>query len=145
MTRIVTEQMLSTQVAALRPYSDQGGRLLSSDFNSMARLRGYMEVEPCIDSQLVKSKRVDPEPVRADIAAEKFATIFLFEDVAHHEHDPDPEVTTFTDSQILEIKQHYRVVAHVAGPYQDGIYVYQPDRAGSRAEAFVICKTSTPF
>jgi hypothetical protein len=125
-TRIVTEQMLSTQVAALRPYSDQGGRLLSSDFNSMARLRGYMEVEPFIYSQLVKSGRVDPEPVRRDIAAEKFATIFLFEDVAHHEHDPDPEVTTFTDRQIREIKQHYRVVAHVAGPYQDGIYVYQP-------------------
>jgi hypothetical protein len=126
LTRIVTEQMLRTQVAALRPYSDQGGRLLSSDFNSMARLRGYMEVEPFIYSQLVKSGRVDPEPVRADIAAEKFATIFLFEDVNHREHDPDPEVTTFTDSQIQEIKQHYRVVAHVAGPYQDGIYVYRP-------------------
>jgi len=74
----------------------------------------------------VKSGRVDPEPVRADIAAEKFATIFLFEDMNLREHNPDPEVTTFTESQIQEIKQHYRAVAHVAGPYQDGIFVYRP-------------------
>jgi 4-amino-4-deoxy-L-arabinose transferase-like glycosyltransferase len=125
LTRVGVEQMLRTQVTALSPYLADGGRLLSTDYNSMARLRGYMEVEPLIYNLLVRARVVNPEPLRRDLQAEAFSTIFLYEDVVHPEN-LDPEVSTFPAAQLEEIRKHYRLIARVPGPYLDGIFVYKP-------------------
>ena len=125
LTRVVNEQMLRTQVAALQPYLADGGRVLSADYNSMARLRGYMEVEGVIYNLLVRARVVNPEPLRRDIAAEAFATVVLYDDVVHPEN-LDLEVPNFPPAQIEEIRKHYRVMAHIPGPYLDGVFVYKP-------------------
>lgn len=126
LSRFAHEQQFRAQIAALRPYLAGGGRLLSTDYNSMARLRGEIEVEPLIYSKLVDANVIDPEPVRRDIAAEKFATICLWSDVFAPGAALDPELATLPDSQIAEIRKHYKLVAHIAGPYLDGLYIYKP-------------------
>lgn len=131
LTRVVNEQLFRAQFTALRPYAADGGRLLSTDFDSMTRLRGYMDVEPLIYHLLVRAGKIDPEPLRRDIAAQAFSTIFLYEDVNHPDNF-DLEVSTFPPAQILEIKDHYRLVAHVPGPYLNGVFVYKP--VGKSAE-----------
>ncbi len=125
-TRAATEQMFRAQTAGLAPFLADGGRILSTDFNAMARFRGIMDVEPFIYSQLVKSGVIDPEPVRRDIATTTFSTILLFEDLNLPNPNPDLEVTTFTDQQTAEMRRHYHLAAHIQGPYQDGIFVYKP-------------------
>ena len=126
LTRFATEQLFRTQVAGLAPYAADGGRLLSTDFNAMARLRGYIEVEPLIYKLLAGARVVNPEPLRRDIAAEKFSTIFLFQDVHEHAANLDVEVSTFLPEQTQEIEKHYKLVAQIPGPYLNGIYVYKP-------------------
>jgi hypothetical protein len=84
-----------------------------------------MEVEPLIYNLLVRARVVDPEPLRVDLQAEAFSTIFLYEDVVHPEN-LDPEVSTFPAAQLEEIRKHYRLVGRVPGPYLDGIFVYKP-------------------
>jgi len=128
LSRIAHEQQFRAQIALLRPYIDGGGRLLSTDYNSMARLRGEIEVEPLIYSELVDARMIDPEPVRRDIAARKFGTICLWTDLSAT--DPgitDQEVATLPDAQMAEIRKNYKLVAHIPGPYLNGLYVYAPD------------------
>src|ERR1043166_14555 len=131
LTRFATEQLFRTQVAGLAPYAADGGRLLSTDFNAMARLRGYIEVEPLIYKLLAGAGVVNPEPLRRDIAAEKFSTIFLFQDVHEHDANLDVEVSTFLPEQTQEIEKHYKLVAQIPGPYLNGIYVYKPASRGA--------------
>ncbi|HLW76681.1 MAG TPA: glycosyltransferase 87 family protein [Bryobacteraceae bacterium] len=125
-TRAVTEQLFRAQTTALSPYLGDGRPILSSDFNALARFRGVMDVEPFIYSQLVKSGVIDPEPVRRDIADRAFSSILLYEDLNVPNPDRDPELTTFTETQLDAMRAQYRIVAHVPGPYQDGIFVYKP-------------------
>jgi 4-amino-4-deoxy-L-arabinose transferase-like glycosyltransferase len=131
LTRISNEQEFRTQVAALRPYLSDGRRLLSTDYNSMARLRGSIEVEPLIYKLLVGAGVVNPEPLRLDLAAEAFATVLLSEDVFHREHEPAAEIATLPALQIAEIQKHYKLEAHVRGPYLNGLYVYKPLARGA--------------
>lgn len=123
--RIGVEQEFRSEITALGPYVDQG-RLLSTDYNASIRLRGAMEVEPLIYGLLVHSGAVDPEPLRRDLAAQKFSTILLFEDVAHPEVAADAEESTLPPSQIEEIRKHYRLVARIESPYPSGVFVYKP-------------------
>jgi hypothetical protein len=123
--RISKEKQLRTQIAALRPYLADGGSVISTDLNSMARLRGRLDVEPLIYKLLVAAGAVDPEPVRRDLAAGAFSTILLFEDV-HQTQNLDVEIPTLPAAQIEEIRKHYKLLAHLPGPYVAGIYVYKP-------------------
>lgn len=125
LARIANEQQFRSQIALLRPYLDGGGRLLSVDYNSMARLRGQIEVEPLIYGQLVEAGMIDPEPVRRDIATRKFAAICLWTDLSQ----PQPgaaEIAKLPAAQNAEISKHYRLVARIPGPYLDGLYLYKP-------------------
>lgn len=122
--RIGVEQAFRAEIAALRPYVDSG-RLLSADYNASIRLRGAMEVEPLIYGLLVRSGVVHPEPLRRDLAAQKFSTILLFEDV-DHPAAADAETSTFPPAQIEEIRKHYKLVARIESPYPSGVFVYKP-------------------
>jgi hypothetical protein len=123
--RISKEKQLRNQIAALRPYLADGGKVISTDLNSMARLRGRLDVEPLIYKLLVAGGAVDPEPVRRDLAASVFSTVLLFEDV-HQKPETDLEIPTLPAAQIDEIRKHYRLVEHLPGPYLAGVYVYKP-------------------
>jgi hypothetical protein len=129
--RISKEKQLRNQIVVLRPYLAGGGNVISTDLNSMARLRGRLDVEPLIYKLLVAGGAVDPEPVRRDMEAGAFSTVLLFEDV-HQRQAPDPEIPTLPASQIEEIRKHYRLVDHLPGPYLAGAYVYKPVTAASR-------------
>jgi hypothetical protein len=123
--RISKEKQLRSQIVALRPYLADGGRVISTDLNVMARLRGRLDVEPLIYTLMVAGGLVDPEPVRRDLAAGAFSTVLLFED-AHQPRNPDREIPTLPPVQIEEIRRHYRLVDHLSGPYVAGVYVYKP-------------------
>ncbi|MGI8745638.1 MAG: ArnT family glycosyltransferase [Bryobacteraceae bacterium] len=122
--RIAREQQFRQQVATLRPFLADGGRVLSTEGNALVRIRGGMEVEPLIYGLLVGAGRIDPEPLRRDLAAEAFSTIILLEDLARP-LEPDPEIATLPQAQRAEIQKHYRLVTHIPGPYLGGIYVYK--------------------
>jgi len=127
LTRFAVEQQFRPEIEALRPYF-ASGRVPSTDFNAIIRLRGEMEVEPYIYRQLVNAAVVDPEPVRRDIAAQAFSTIVLFEDLTHPGPELGLEVSSFPPMQLEEIRRHYRLVAHLDSPYPGGVFVYQPAR-----------------
>jgi hypothetical protein len=124
--RFVNEQLFRRQLAVERQYDD-GGRWLSADINGAAHLRGHLEVEPLIYTLLVRAGRIDPEPLRRDIARQAFSTIVLYRDVSEP-FDSDPELLSFSDAQLDEIRRHYQIVAHIPGPYLNGVYVYKPRR-----------------
>ena len=126
LTRVVQEQVFREQVAALKPFLADGARLLSADYNSTERLRGELEVEPLIYHLLVRGGAVDPEPLRRDIAAEAFSTVVLYDDFDHPDPGRDIEISRLPRSQMEEIHRHYKLVAHIPGPYVDGLFVYKP-------------------
>lgn len=129
-SRIARERQFRQQAAALQSHVTDGGRVLSTDLDAMVHLRGRLEVEPVIYKILVQAGRVNPEPLRRDLAAETFSTILLYQDV-NRPFESHPEIPTLTDAQISEIRKHYRLVDHIGGPYLGGIYVYKPAaRAG---------------
>jgi hypothetical protein len=125
LTRIESEQRFRTQVAKLRSYLSDGSRVLSTESNALVRLRGRIEVEPLIYGILVGAGRIDPEPLRRDIEASAFSTVILLEDLARP-LDPNPEIASLLPAHRAEIQRHYRLIAHIPGPYLEGIYVYKP-------------------
>jgi hypothetical protein len=126
--RWATEDLFREQIRQLRPYVDPtAGRVISTDFNAMVRLRGKMEVEPLPHGWLVSDGLVNPEPVRRDLAAGAFATVILGDNVFESNAPASNlELGSLPPVEIEEIRKHYRLVAHIKGPYMDGLYVYQP-------------------
>jgi hypothetical protein len=126
----VVEQQFRSEIAALKPYVQ--GRLLSADYNASERLRGSMEVETLIYGLLVRAGAVDPEPVRRDIAAQAFSSIVLFDDLSEPDSGGDLEISTLPAAQLSEIRLHYKLAAHIPGPYRDGVFVYEPNPLNER-------------
>ena len=85
-----------------------------------------MDVEPLIYNLLVSAGKIDPEPVRRDIARGAFSTVILSEDVFRMQPVAGPEIGTLPAAQIEEVRRHYRLAAHIPGPFLDGVFVYQP-------------------
>lgn len=121
--RIIKEQQFRQQVAALRPFLAAPGRVLSADINALVQMQRRIEVEPLIYGLLVSAGRIDPEPLRRDLAAGAFSTLVLYEDLARP-LEPDLEIPTLPAAQRAEIQKHYSLVRHIPGPYLGGIYVY---------------------
>lgn len=132
--RWANENLFRQEIAGLRPFVDPAaGRVFSTDFNTMARLRGKLEVEPYVFSMLVKAGRVSTEPVRRDLAAGAFDTVILGENVFEQAPEMNlgalnAELLSLPAVDIEAIRARYRLVKHVPGPYMDGVYVYQPLR-----------------
>jgi hypothetical protein len=125
-TRIVHEQQFRSQVAALERSIGRESRVLSTEIDAMVHLRGRIEVEPLIYKLLVAAGRVDPEPLRRELAGTSFAAVVLYQDVRYNSFDHDLEMPTLPDTQIAAIREHYRLTEHIPGPYLNGIYVYKP-------------------
>jgi len=124
--RVVTEQVTRGEIERLRPRMADPGPVLSADYNAMVRLRGRIDVEMLIYNWLVEAKVVNPDPVTRDIAAGKFSTILMLEDVNRPETHPTIEISTLQEDQLLEIRRHYRLLERNA----IGVYVYKPVRPG---------------
>jgi hypothetical protein len=76
---------------------------------------------------LVEAGVTDPERVRRDLAARRFATVILYENVFEtRPPSKTAEVPSLPQAQLDEVRKHYRLVRHVDGPYLNGDYVYQP-------------------
>jgi hypothetical protein len=124
-TRYVKEKLFREQVAALRPYLSGNGRVLSAEMNALVHLRGSIEVEPLIYKLLVRAGRIDPSPLDRDIARQAFSRIILYQDLTKP-LDIDLEVPSLPENQMNEIRNHYRLVAQIPGPYLSGVYLYEP-------------------
>ncbi|MGD0301301.1 MAG: glycosyltransferase family 39 protein [Bryobacteraceae bacterium] len=134
-TRAVIEQLTRGEIADMRPLLAGGGRVLSSDYNAMVRLRGRIDVEMLIYNWLVEAKLVNPEPVRRDIASAKFSTILLGEDVNHRDPNLNVELSTLPEAQIDEIRRHYRLVERNSM----GVYVYKPLELAVEGSRVQVC------
>lgn len=129
--RFARERQFRQETAALRPYLADNGRVISTDIDVMAHLRGGLEVEPLIYTILVRGGRIDPGQVRHDIADGAFSTIILYQDLSRP-FDSDPELQSLPAAQLDEIRNHYQLVRHIPGPYLDGVFVYKPLREAIR-------------
>ncbi len=82
-----------------------------------------------IDTLLVDAGRADPRPVLEDLAAGRFRSVILRENVfAAQAPRRDRETLSLPEAHRRELRSHYRLRAHVSGPYLDGVYVYEPRR-----------------
>ena len=128
-SRVAYEQSLRGEVQGLKAYVTPGsGRLLSSNYNAMVRLRQRMDVEPLIYGLLVDAGLVDPGPVLHDLDQQAFSVILLSENVFLNEPPRGPEFASLPAAQLDSIRRHYHLAAQVPGPYLDGVFVYQPNQ-----------------
>jgi hypothetical protein len=126
-SRVASELAARAQLEELRPYvQPSGGLVLSSDYSSMVRLRQRMDVEPLIYGLLVRAGAVDPEPVRRDLIRGAFSAVILTEDISQPPQDSFLEFIILPASQRAAIRQHYRLVKHISGPFERELFVYQP-------------------
>ncbi len=123
--RIVREQSFRAQIQGLDPFLRSTGLLLSADSNLLVRAKRRFEVEPLIYRMLVEAGRIDDSIVLQDIKNAKFQTVILYEDLAQIT-DEDPEIPRLPRAQTDAIRNRYRFVKHLPGPYLGGLYVYQP-------------------
>ena len=127
--RVSLEAVRQEEQAELAPFlARKGSRVISMQFDPLLTAQGNIEVEPLIYTLLVNAGRVNTAPVRNDLAARRFATVILFNDVFSPRTPlwQNPETPSLPASELDEIRKHYRLVKHVPGPYLDGDYVYQP-------------------
>lgn len=126
--RAGAELMRRDEYAALRPYFDASrGPVLSVEIDPLVQSHRPLEVEPFIYTPLVRAGRIDPGPVRQDLAHKRFGLVILYEDLTRPAPARrDPELPSLPDDQLDEIRRHYRLVRHIDGPLVDGVYVYAP-------------------
>lgn len=123
--RIDREQLFRVQLVELGPFLSGKGRVLSADSNALVHSQRRIEVEPLIYRLLVEAGRVDGSRVLRDIEQSGFQTILLFENTAD-QANTDPEFPRLMTEQMDAIRNRYRLVKHLPGPYVSGLYVYQP-------------------
>ena len=127
--RAINELLWRQEYAQLEPYLRGEHRVLSVQLDPLLRRGRQLEVEPLIYTLMVEAGRVDPEPLRRDLAAKRFDLVILYEDLfGNRGQAPNPELPRLPAMQLEEIRKNYRLVAHVAGPLLDGDYLYQPVR-----------------
>ncbi len=125
--RYLKENLFRAEMAALDPYLNKAnGKIFSVDLDPIALSRGRLDVEPLIYGLLVSAGRIDPEPVRRDLAAAAFPLVILYEDVDHPIPDASLEIARLQEVHLAELRKHYHLVDHINGPYLGGIYIYQP-------------------
>jgi hypothetical protein len=125
--RFWRENQFRTEMAALEPYiRNASGPIFAADMDPVVHARGRLDVEPIIYALLVKAGRIDPERLRKDLSQSAIPLVILYEDVSHPIDDPSLEIGRLIPVQLAELRQHYRLVEHIPGPYLGGVYVYQP-------------------
>ena len=125
--RVLLEPFKRQETVALEPFAGRPGRLFSVHYDSLVHYRGSIDVEPLIYTLVVRAGLTDPEPVRRDLAARKFAAVVLGENLfAAPPAVRDPELVTLPATQADAIRKNYRLIAHPNGP--NSVYIYEPRR-----------------
>ena len=86
--------------------------------------RGEIEVEPFPYALLVRAGMIDPTPVLRDLQGRKFATLVLGENLFEKNDDTGTDSVPRYAAHAAAIRENYRVVAKIPGPY--GLFVYEP-------------------
>jgi hypothetical protein len=125
--RNVLEELRREEMVALRPYLTPDKRVLSVQIDPLLQTGKPLEVEPLIYTLLVNAGRVDPEPVLRDLAERRFSLVILYDDIGGDALlAANPEVPSLPVAHLQEIRNHYRLVAHIPGPLLAGDYLYEP-------------------
>lgn len=123
--RVIREPFKALETNVLRAYVHRPGRVLSVQYDSLVYERGRLEVEPLIYSLLVRGGLTDPAPVLRDLETRQFATVILADNVFERATAPqDLEHGTLTAAQLDAVRDNYKLIGPVDGPY--GVYVYEP-------------------
>lgn len=126
LARYAGEQQNRAELSAIRGFLAGSGPVLSADYNAVVRLRGRLDCEMAFYNLLVSMGAVDPGPLLREIAAGKFSTIVLLEDVRTPHPPLDIEISSLPAGQLAEIRKHYALVKHIPSPVLDGMFIYQP-------------------
>jgi hypothetical protein len=139
LVRNMLEEARRQELAALRPYLTPEKRVLSVQIDPLLQLGKPLEVEPLIYTLLVDAGLADPEPVRRDLAEGRFSLVILYDDLfAGSMLAENPEVPSLPEAQLKEIRDHYRLVAHIPGPLLAGDYLYEPiEKSEATSQAFL--------
>ena len=125
--RNVLEEFRRQEMAALRPYLTPQKRVLSVQIDPLLQAGKPLEVEPLIYTLLVNAGLVDPEPVRRDLAERRFSLVILYEDIFSGPMlSTNAEVPSLPEAHLEEIRNHYRLVAHIPGALLAGDFLYEP-------------------
>ena len=127
-SRVLMEPQKAAESAALMPYLQPAGRVLTSQFNALVHSRGNMEVEPLIYTLLVNAGRVDPAPVLRDLSQRRFQRVIIGQDIfaSNRPAWDDQETLSFPPAHLEALRKNYFLAAHVKGAYLEGDYVYEP-------------------
>lgn len=127
-TRVWRENQFRAEAARVAPYlRNASGPIFSVELDPVIRARGRIDVEPYIYTLMVNAHRIDPEPMRQDLARSVMPVVILYEDTAHPIDDQSLEIGRLIPSHEAELRQHYHLIEHIPGPYLDGVYVYLPN------------------
>lgn len=125
--RATTEFFKREETAALKPFVERPGRLLSPMYDSLVHYRGRIEVEPLIYSMLVKAGMTDETPLLRDLEQRRIETVILDQDLFGPASGPtDPEIGTLPQAQLTSIRNNYQLLRHLEGPIS--LYIYEPRR-----------------
>ncbi len=124
--RIGFEDLRRVETAQIRPFLEATTEpVISVQIDPLLQTGRRIDVEPMIYNMLVGVGTVDPEPVRKDLAAKKFAVVVLYQNLFGDDALPeDLEVPSLPESQLEEIRRNYRLAQHVPGPLLNGTFVY---------------------
>ncbi len=126
--RLSREDQFRAEAARVEPYLRHArGPVFSVELDPVIRARGRIDVEPYIYTLMVNAGRIDPEPMRRDLANSAIPVVILYEDIAHPIDDQSLEIGRLIPSHTAELRQHYHLVEHIPGPYLEGVYVYLPN------------------
>ncbi|BDC52824.1 hypothetical protein F183_A51390 [Bryobacterales bacterium F-183] len=130
-SRVVQEFEMEDYARRLKPYYESGDRpVIAMDFNSLVNSRGKLDVEPLIYTILVNAGRIDPEPMRKDIASGSIPVIMLHQDISKPDLT-DPEIPSLPTPLLNAMRSRYEYSGFVPGPYFGGVYVYRPANANT--------------
>lgn len=126
--RVLMEPQKAAESAALLPYLQAGGPVLTSQFNALVHSRGHIEVEPLIYTLLVNAGRVDPAPVLRDLSLRRFERVIIGQNIfaANPVAWDNQETLSLPAAHLDALRRNYRLVAHVKGAYLEGDYIYEP-------------------
>ena len=129
--RLGAEMVRRAEYAALRPYLEASqGAVLSVQLDPLIQAGRRIEVEPLIYTLLVEAGRIQRERVQQDLETERFGLVILYEDIFAVPGQPrGPELPSLPESQLEQLRRHYRLVRHIPGPFVNGDYVYLPGAA----------------
>jgi hypothetical protein len=127
--RVEHERQFRKETAILMPVlASRPGPLLTWQYDIALQAGRPLELDVWFYTLLVNAGRIDPHQVLGDLANQRFRTVILGMNVFNSTGSRwrNAETLFLPEAHLDQIRKHYRLVAHVPGPYLAGDYVYEP-------------------